>query len=975
MSGPFRTSGGALIDRAKPLKFSFDGRSYTGFAGDTLASALLANGVRLVGRSFKYHRPRGLMTAGPEEPNGLVAIDRGHGRYTPNIRTTVAELYNGMAATSQNRFPSLRHDAGALAGLASPLLSAGFYYKTFLWPRSFWHRFYEPIIRRAAGLGIAPTEPDPDHYSTRYAHCDVLIVGGGAAGLAAAGAASAQGQRVILCDERANFGEALLDDPNVILDGVPGTTWREQTLSAFFSAPRTRLLPRTTAFGLFADNMVGLCERLTDHIAQPDQYLPRERLWYVRAKRIVLATGAIEQPLIFPDNDRPGVMLAGAARAYLHRWGVAPGKRAVVITASDSAWHVAFDLHKAGVEIALIGDLRAEADRTLVATAHDLSIPTQFAANVNRVIGGHQVRAIIVNGRQIDCDVVLICAGVVPSIHLYSQTGARPTYDEARHCFLPDGSQSGIHCIGACNGNFDLQQAVSEGRAAVTNPTRRYYSVPQPLAFALPKPGAVHGMAFVDFQSDVTTKDIRLALQEGFRSPEHLKRYTTSGMGADQGKTSNLNALGIAAGFLDRPIPSVGLTTYRMPYTPVTFGALAGRARAMTLDPLRKTPIDAWAEEQGAVFELLGNWRRTRYFPRADESMHDAVRRECRTVRSCVGLFDASTLGKVEVVGPDAAEFLERIYTNACRTLEVGRCRYGVMLREDGFIFDDGVIARIAEDRFHLTTTTGGVQSVLAHMEDYLQTEWPQLKAWLTATTEQWAVIAIQGPKARDVIEPFIRGIDLSEAAMPHLSCRLGHILGVPLRLFRVSFSGERGYEVNVPAGHGCEVWEALWERACAMGGIAYGTEAMRSLRMEKGFIVVGQDTDGNVTPDDAGLSWAIGKKKADFVGKRSLSRSGINTTGRRQLVGLLTDDPFTLPAEGAQVVDHRSPPRRSPALGYVTSSCWSEALQRHIAMALVEDGREKAGQRLYISGSDRFHPVQVTALPFLDPNGERLRG
>ncbi len=973
MSGPFRIAGGALLDRARPLRFSFDGRGYDGFAGDTLASALLANGVRLVARSFKYHRPRGLLTAGSEEPNGLVNLDRGGG--TPNMRATMVELYDGLAASSQNRFPSLRCDIGALAGLASPFLAAGFYYKTFLWPRRFWHSVYEPLIRRAAGLGTAPASSDPDTYATRFAHCDLLVVGSGPAGLAAASAAIDRGERVILCEERANFGETLLDVPDAGIGGVPAYAWREQTLRALGAAPQIRLLARTTAFGIFADNMVGLCERLTDHVGHPHPRLPRERLWQIRAKRIVLATGAIEQPLVFPDNDRPGVMLAGAARAYVRRWGVAPGTRAVVATASDGAWAAAFDLHRAGIDIALIADLRPQVNGALRATASRLSIATQLDARVNRVIGGRQVRGVVIDGRRIRCDLVLTSAGFAPSIHLYSQTGAGLVYDEARHFFLADHRHPGVYCAGACNGSFGLDEIVAEGREAGTGDIDKPRPARSHGALALPDVGETRGMAFVDHQSDVTARDIRLALQEGFRAAEHLKRYTTSGMGADQGKTSNLNALGIAAATLGKPIPAIGLTTFRMPYTPVSFGVLAGRARGALFDPLRKTPIDGWAEEQDAAFELLGGWRRAHWFAQPGEDMRSAVRRECRTVRSAVGVFDASTLGKIEVVGPDAAEFLERIYGNSLRKLEAGRCRYGLMLREDGFIFDDGVVARLAEDRFHLTTTTGGVQGVLAHMEDYRQTEWPELKVWLTSTTEQWAVVAVQGPQARQVIEPFVRGIELSDAAMPHLSCRDGHFLDIPLRLFRVSFTGERGYEVNVPAGYGRGVWEKLWTHATALGGGVYGTEAMRTLRMEKGFLIVGQDTDGSVTPADAGLGRLVGKAKQDFVGKRSLARSGLVAANRKQLIGLATDDPAIVPPEGGQVVDGPAPPPRTHAIGHVTSSCWSETLQRSIAMALIENGRARVGERLYVSGEHGFHSVRVASLPFFDPDGGRLHG
>ncbi|MCW3836956.1 sarcosine oxidase subunit alpha family protein [Sphingomonas canadensis] len=963
-----------LIDRDRPVLFQFDGREMTGFAGDTLASALLANGVRLAGRSFKYHRPRGIATIGAAEPNALVTVDRGGGRTTPNLRATMVELHEGLEAASQNRWPSLHRDVGAVTGWFAPLLTAGFYYKTFLWPRAFWHRVYEPVIRRAAGLGKAPAAPDPDRYATRYAHCDLLVAGAGPAGIAAALTAAEAGRRVILCDENAVLGASLLDDPEALVEGVPARRWRSDALARLAALPNCRLLPRTTAFGLFADGMAGLAERVTDHLPSPAAaHGPRERLWQVRAARILLATGAIEQPLVFPGNDRPGVMLAGAARAYARRYGVLAGSRAVLVTGADRAWHDAFDLAALGLPVALIADVRADVAPELTARAAALGIPVCPGARIDGVSGTHAVRAVTIGGRRIACDLLLSSAGWLPAIHLHAQTGSRAVFDPARNIFLPGDPVPGVGSAGACNGSFALDAAVAEGRAAARSPAALPHGT-EGGGVSLPGPDADRGKAFIDLQSDVTTRDIRIAVQEGFHSIEHIKRYTTTGMGVDQGKSSNLAALAIASARLGKPIPEVGLTTFRMPYTPVSFGMLAGAARGELFDPLRRTPIDPWAQAQGAVFEPVGNWRRARYFPRAGEDMHAAVARECRTVRSTVGLFDASTLGKIEVVGPDAATFMERIYTNAWRKLEPGRCRYGLMLREDGFIFDDGVVGRLAEDRFHVTTTTGGAARVLAHMEDYLQTEWPDLDVWLTSVTEQWAVIAVQGPRARRLIAPLVGDIDLSDAAMPHMSVRTGHIIGVPARLFRVSFTGELGFEVNVPPSQARAVWDALWERARALDGTAYGTEAMHVLRAEMGFIIVGQDTDGTVTPADAGLGWMIGKAKKDFVGKRSLVRPDMLAANRKQLVGLLTEEPGLVLEEGAQVVDDPAPAPGTHAIGHVTSAYWSEALGRSIAMALVEGGGAGA-DRLYVSGDRGFHPVRTAPLPFLDPAGEPADG
>jgi sarcosine oxidase subunit alpha len=991
-----RTSHGGRIDRSRVLHFTFDGRSFAGFAGDTLASALLANGVHLMGRSFKYHRPRGVLAAGAEEPNALVAVRRDAASYTPNLRATQVELYEGLCAVSQNRWPSLRFDVGAINDAIAPFIPAGFYYKTFMWPRRAWHTLYEPRIRAAAGLGIAPTLPDPDRYATRFAHCDVLVVGGGPAGLAAASAAAAAGARVILCDEQNEFGGALLTDEAP--DG-----WLARTLAGLGASERVRLLPRTTAFGYFPHNFVGLNERLTDHLPGPAAELPRERQWGVRAREVVLAAGAIERPLVFPGNDRPGIMLADAARSWLKRYAVLPGTRAVLVTATDESYDTALELAQAGVFIAAIADLRVS-DRTAAASARAAGIPVMSGATVLGTTGRLRVNAIRlaqikdgeVSGTSTQpCDLVLMSGGFTPSVHLFSQSRGKLRWDETLQAFLPDLPAERVRCAGACQGVFDLDEAREDGAAAgaaaaqaALEPTRRGVcpsgTRPMPatahalgpqaekagFAGALAQPTG--GRAFVDWQNDVTTKDLALATREGFRSIEHIKRYTTTGMATDQGKTSNLNALGIVSQTLGKAVPQVGLTTFRMPYTPVTFGSFAGVARGDLFDPVRTTPIHGWARARGAVFEDVGLWKRARFFPRPGEDMHAAVARECRAVRSGCGIFDASTLGKIEVVGKDAVTFMNRLYVNAWTSLAVGRARYGVLTRDDGYVYDDGVVARIGADRFHVTTTTGGAPRVLALMEDYLQTEWAQLSAWLTSTTEQWAVIALQGPNARRVLEKLI-DIDISAQALPHMGVALGKICGVPMRLFRVSFTGELGFEVNVPADFGAPVWEALWAAGAAHGITAYGTESMHVLRAEKGYIIVGQDTDGTVTPDDAGLAWAIGKNKPDFVGKRSLQRPAMLSPERRQLVGLSSADPKVVLEEGAQVMALEHSPRPSRPLGHVTSSYHSAVLERSIAMALVAGGRARMGQTLYVPQAGGVVAVQVCSAVFYDPTGARL--
>ena len=1038
MSQRFRLTGVGSIDRSRPLIFTFDGLDYQGYAGDTLASALIANGVHLVGRSFKYHRPRGILSAGAEEPNALVSVARGPGRFTPNLRATQIELTDGLNASSQNRWPSLKFDLGVVNDLFSPLFGAGFYYKTFMGPNLLgrnwaWTRVYEPMIRRAAGLGAPPRAPDPDRYTRTFDHCDVLIIGAGPAGLAAALAASESGARVVLCDENPMLGGSLLADGEAEIDGKSARQWLDDALAALRSAPNVRLMTRTQAFGYYAQNFLGLNERVAeaDLIADPD--LPRERLWQMRAREVVLATGAIERPLVFPNNDRPGVMLADSARRYCGQYGAKVGDRVVVATAHDSAYRAALDLKKAGVSVELIADLRPEAKGPLADSARAAGIEVAAGAEITGVDGRLRVSAVrldVSGGRRtVACDALLMSGGWTPSVHLFSQSRGKLVFDEALQLFKPGASAQRERSAGACNATFDLAGALAEGDAAgraaataagFTAPLRALSPFSSPLVGEdrgggsrrptglagggfdnlnsprdpPPQPapkrggGGANGLsaapliradrrakAFVDFQNDVCAKDVSLAVQEGMRSIEHIKRYTTTGMATDQGKLSNMNALGIAAAELKKPIPEVGLTTFRPPYTPVTFGAFAGPARGDMFDPIRRTPIHDWAAENGAAFEDVGQWKRAWCFLRASESMHDAVARECRTTRASVGLFDATTLGKIEVVGPDAATFLERMYANAFQKLEVGRCRYGLMLSEAGFLMDDGVIARLKPDRFHVTTTTGGAPRVLAHMEDYLQTEFTDLKVWLASTTEQWATIAVQGPRARETISPLVEGVDLAGDAFPHMSLREARVCGVPARLMRVSFTGELGYEINVPSHFGRAVWEAAWREVQKHGGCAYGTEAMHVMRAEKGYVIVGQETDGTVTLADLGLDWAIGKTKKDFVGKRSLTRPDMLAQNRKQLVGLLTDNPSIALEEGAQVTESATPPTGSSALGHVTSSYRSEAVGRPIALALVAAGRSRIGAKLHVPMPGGAIGVTVVGPVFYDKAGARLNG
>jgi sarcosine oxidase, subunit alpha len=1000
MSQVNRLAGRGRIDRTKPIIIQFNGRDVPAFEGDTVASALLASGIVHIGRSFKYHRPRGVLAAGAEEPNALLDVDRGNGRREPNNRATVVEVFDGLVARSQNHWPTLKYDVGAVNDLVSPIFGAGFYYKTFMWPPAAWKKVYEPIIRRAAGLGKAPTRPDPDRYVHQHAHCDALVVGAGPAGLAAALAASADStRRVFIVDEQSEFGGSLLHDLTSTIDGSSASDWVAQSVATLAGRSNVKLLPRTTAVAYYNHNHIALAERLTDHLRQPTDGLARERLWQVRAGEVIVATGAHERPLVFANNDRPGMLLADALRTFINRYGVTPGRNVVIVTTGASAYQAAVDAKSAGLFVTIvdyrqrdeIGEERVLAtqagieildNHTVVGSTGRAQVTSLNVAPMTASGGVGDVRTLI-------CDAVGMSGGWTPVVHLVSQSRAKLTFDNEIDAFVPGDAQQSERSAGACRGVYGLGDCLADGFKAGGGHGQPPQSNAieatdfEPVRTMPTNRDSIRDKAFVDFQNDVASKDIHLAVQEGFQSIEHVKRYTTTGMATDQGKTSNLNALGIVAGALDLTPPEVGTTTFRPPYTPTTFGAFAGQARGQLFDPARTTPMHDWAEAHGAKFEDVSLWKRAWYFPQAREDMHQAVQRECLAVRASVGIFDATTLGKIEVVGPDAAEFLNRIYTNSWLKLKPGKCRYGLMLKEDGYIMDDGVVARIADDRFHVTTTTGGAPRVLAHMEDYLQTEFTDLNLSLTSVTEQWAVIAVQGPKARDVIAPLVDDIDLSNEAFPHMSIREGRICGVPCRLFRVSFTGEAGYEINVPSDYGAAVWEAVWDAGKAYDLTPYGTETMHVLRAEKGFIIIGQETDGTMTPDDVGLNGLVSKVKSDFVGKRSLARPDLVADGRKQLVGLLTLDPDLVLDEGAQIVDDRAAPVPAPMLGHVTSSYMSPNVAhgdstsggRSIALAVIANGRSRIGTRLFATTRDGFAEVEVTKPVFVDPEGVRANG
>ncbi|MEW7008337.1 sarcosine oxidase subunit alpha [Lentilitoribacter sp. EG35] len=998
----FRNTEGGFINRERPINFTFDGKRYQGFEGDTVASALIANGVHLVGRSFKYHRPRGFVSAGSDEPNALVGTCRGTGsggagRSEPNTRATIQEIYEGLEVVSQNNWPSLNFDIGSINDRMGAIFSAGFYYKTFMWPKSFWDSVYEPIIRASAGLGKSPSLPDPDNYASRYLHCDVLIVGAGAAGIAAARRAAISGADVVLVDENNQIGGSLLSLSDVKIDNETTKGWLASK-TAELDELGVRVMCRTTAIGYYHQNMLGLCEKVTDHLAKLPEGAPRERMWHVRAGQVVLAQGALEKPLVFDGNDRPGVMLAGAAQTYLNRYSVKVGNQPAIVTSHDSAWFVAFDLHSADARVAAIVDIRDDVKIELIQRAKSLGITTYIGHTVTGTSGRLRISSVRVNSvnentvgaaKIVSCDCLLMSGGWTPSLHLFSHTKGSLDWDVENEVFLPGEKSEDCFIAGAGRGLWGVSKVLHDGDIAGVNAAKAagFKAKKAKYIVEIDDDGtgkickelptdldASRAKAFIDFQNDVTAKDIRLAVREGMHSIEHVKRYTTNGMATDQGKMSNLNGLMIASDAVGKPAPEVGLTTFRPPYTPTTFGAFAGYHRGELFDVTRKTPIDGWAKENGAVFEPVALWRRARYFPKNNENMHQTVKRECKKTRQSLGIFDASTLGKIEVVGPDAAEFMNRIYTNPWTKLATGRCRYGLMLGEDGFIIDDGVIGRLSEDVFHVTTTTGGAARVLNMMEDYLQTEWPDLQVWLTSTSEHWSVIALNGPNARKILEPIVTCLDLSDEKFPHMSVAECSIFDLPCRLFRLSFTGELGFEINVPSRYGRIVWEKLIEAGQQYDICPYGTEAMHVLRAEKGYIIVGQDTDGTVTPHDAGMSWAIGKKKEDFVGMRSLKRPDLVAEGRKQLIGLLSDDPNVVLEEGAQIVADPDQPIPMKMIGHVTSSYWSEALGRSIALALVEGGHNLKGSTIYIPMPDKTYAAQICDPVFYDPDGGRLK-
>ena len=1004
MSGARRLTTGGLIDRSHSISFHFNGKRYSGHPGDTLASALLAQGVRLFGRSFKYHRPRGVIGAGSEEPNALVQVGEG-AHSTPNLRATQVELYQGLTARTVNGWPSLAYDLGSVNNWFGRLLPAGFYYKTFMWPRSAWMR-YEHYIRKAAGLGHAPSGPDPDHYDKRHCHCDVLVVGSGPAGLMAALGAARSGARVILADEQARLGGSLLH-ASVQIGGKTAVDWVGEVLTELHTYPEVTLLKRSTVAGYYDHNFLTINERRTHHQGpgQSDPRISRERLWRVRARQVILATGAIERPLVFSGNDTPGVMLASAVSTYVRRYAVAPGQCGAVFTNNDSGYQAALDMAFAGMEVVAVVDIRANPDPASVSAAKALGIPVYLGHGVPSVeqnrqgLSGIELARLTDDGKSIQshkgvhrCQVLAVSGGWSPAVHLYSQSGGRARFDEKRACFVPGESVQAERSAGSSKGTFDLAGCLREGAnagvaaAAASGWPGSSIDIPVTSApscaaiqacWEVPTDalGGTGAKKFLDFQNDTTVADVQLAAREGYRSIEHVKRYTALGFGTDQGKLGNINGLAVLARSLDQTLGDTGTTTFRPNYTPVSFGAVAGRSLgAQLFDPVRKTAIHSWHVRRGAEFEDVGQWKRPWFYPQNGESMSDAVNRECLATRQGVGVLDASTLGKIDIQGPDAAEFLNRLYTNNWSKLEPGRCRYGLMLGEDGMVMDDGVTTCLAPGHYLMTTTTGGAAAVMSWMERWLQTEWPDLKVYLTSVTDHWSVMSIAGPHARQVLHEAGCNLDLGGAVFPFMCSKAGTVAGIPARVSRISFSGELAFEISVDANLGLALWEEVMGAGQKFNITPYGTEAMHVLRAEKGYVIVGQDTDGSVTPLDLGMSWIVSKSK-DFIGRRSLSRSDTAKENRKQLVGLHTQDPMQVLPEGAQLVNAPDVEKPVPMIGHVTSSYFSANLGHSIALALVKGGASRMGGTIYAQLMDgHVVPASIVDAVFFDPDNERQR-
>ncbi len=998
---------GGRIDRRKPIRFTFNDRPLMGYAGDTLASALLANGVNLIGRSFKYGRPRGIMTAGVEEPNGIVQLGATEATQTPNIRVTEQVLYDGMVCRSVNGWPSVDHDVmGVFGRLGGALMSPGFYYKTFMFPKSQWET-YESFIRKAAGLGRSSKKRDPDRYEHINQHTDVMIIGAGPTGLVAARDAARRGARVILADEQQEFGGSLLHSRDDI-DGKPAMEWVDDIITELTLNDNVLLLPRTTVNGYHDHNFLTARERLTDHhVISTAGKVARQRMHKIRAASVILATGAHERPLVYANNDLPGCFTCSAISTYIQRFAVVPGKKLVVMTTNDSGYQSAIDWHDAGREVAVIVDTRKSPEGSVLELAADKGIQVMTGSAVIEVKGRKQVRGAVIapinapgsfvagESIYIECDTLASSGGWSPAVHLSCHTGSRPVWNEEILGFLPGPTTEQRFEGGAVNGRQTLADCFVDGvqvaadaclaagidqRLSATPPTisgaNEVIGDPMPL-YLVPhtKTASRAPKQFVDMQNDVTAAGIEMTTREGFESIEHVKRYTALGFGTDQGKTGNINGMAIVAKALGKSISETGTTVFRPNYTPVSFGVVAGAHTDLLFDPQRFTPLHEWHIERGAEFENVGQWKRPWYFPVGDESMEDALKREQLATRNGVGILDASTLGKIDIQGKDAREFLGRVYTNAWEKLAVGRCRYGLMCGEDGMVMDDGVTSCLADNHFLMTTTSGGAAHVLSWLEIYHQTEWPELEVFFTSVTDEWATMSIAGPDSRKLLSE-LTDINLAPDAFKFMDWREGKVADISARVFRISFTGDLSYEINVPAHYGLHVWKALFKAGEKYNLTPYGTETMHILRAEKGFVIVGQETDGSVTPIDLDHGWAVANNKPfSFIGKRGMHRADCLRDDRKQLVGLKTVDPEAVLPEGAQAVFTPDQAIPMTMVGHVTSSYYSAFLDRSIAMGLIRGGLSKKGDSVYFPlANGKTIEALICDPVFVDPDGKRQK-
>jgi len=997
MSQTFRLEKVGYINRDKKISFKFNGKKYFGYKGDTLASALLANGVHLVGRSFKYHRPRGFIGSGVEEPNAQVQLYSG-AKTDPNAIATTIELVEGLVAKSQNCWPSVFFDFGAINNFLSKFFPAGFYYKTFMWPKNFWHKVYEPIIRKAAGLGVAPLEPDPDRYEHKFEYCDILVAGSGPSGLASALAAAKNGARVILAEDKPRFGGSLLTD-EVTIGNKKGKDWADEIISELKTMPNVIVKNRAQVFGYYDHNMLVMFERTKDHIEKPTKFTPRQRLWYIRAKEVIISTGSIERPLVFGNNDRPGIMLASAAKEYMKVYGVIVGKKPIIFTNNDSGYDTAINFKKNGIN-PLVLDTRLNSESSVVQEAKNLNIDIKFSYGVVNAKGYRKVNEAIIGKlnkeksgyeslETVACDCICVSGNWTPTVHLTSQSGNKLKFDEKVNAFIPDQSRQNETTIGSANGSFTLKNTLEEGFDKGNNLSKKITGKDlKTLAptcnerdygkrdkfWCMPLPKNKNYKRCVDFQNDVYVSDIELAVREGFRSIEHVKRYTTLGMATDQGRTSNLNGLQLVSNIEEKIIPEVGHTTFRPPFTPVTIGAIVGREVGKHYRPTRKSPMHEWHKSNNAIFVDAGLWLRPRYYKQDNETLAEAAKREAINVRKNVGVCDVTSLGKIDIKGPDSAEFLNRVYTNAWMKLPVGKARYGVMLREDGIVFDDGTTTRISENHYHMTTTTAQAANVLSHLEYYLQVVWPELNVNVLSTTEQWAGVALAGPNSRDLLNKLFPDVDVSNKNIPFMGFKQADLFGIPVRIFRISFSGELAYELNVESGYGMFMWEKIMELGKEMNIEPYGTEALSTLRIEMGH-VAGSEIDGRVIASDLSLDGMLSKKK-DFIGKRSLNRAAFLNPEREKIVGVVPLDKKTMIPEGSHLVSNKNATLPNPKLGHVSASCWSVEYNNPFSLAVLKDGKKRIGQKLYALSplKNKSIQVEIVSSHYVDPKGERVR-